>query len=383
MPKVQLTLLESRDICSGRWYGNNGLFTSDGRILLAPEYYEYNAGIDERKNLYSPDGGRTWQEVDNVLGRFHFIELRDGSLFGISYNNEILEKIPRHQLYKPFIVAVRRTANLDALLSGDYEDDFARADIPELSGNFGDSNNFICGTADHGLTELPNGDIIVNMYGHFRDDKTKIAFFPTDSCQYRTWNVITRDGGRSFQYLGTVADAQTWPIGPKGEGYCEPDLKRLHDGRIICVMRTGGSPHDGKNGYTDLVCCTSMDGGVSWSKPTRVLDHGVYPQIVQTQNGAIVVSAGRDGLFLATSADNGETWGGPVSVIDIDCSRFGITPTGYSCIGEVAPNEIALIYDDMRTDIEIPDRIPSGSTNADIAKLHRMVCRRYRVEIAD
>lgn len=382
MAKVNLTLLDTQLICRGRWYANNGVFTRDGRILFAPEYYEYDAGVDSRKNIYSSDGGHTWSEVDNVLGRFHFIELKDGGLFGVSYLNEVNQKIPRHQTKKPYVMAVRRAENLDALLAGQYEDHFISIDIPELSGNFGDSNNYGCGCADHGIVELPNGDLVVNMYGHFRGDQTKITFFPTESCQYRTWVVVSRDGGRSFSYLSTVADVQTWPIGEKGEGYCEPDLKVLQDGKMLCVMRSGGSPHDGKNGYTDLVCCTSYDGGISWTKPASVLDYGVYPQIVQTENGGIVVAAGRDGVFLTTSADGGQTWSDREIIVDAE-GPFGYTPTGYTCIGEVAPNEILVIYDDM--DDERPQPLPGSieGGNASFAAWHNVYARRYHVERID
>jgi len=382
MAGVKLTLLDRQRICKGRWYANNGLFTSDGRILFTPEYYEYDAVSDERKNLYSPDGGRSWTEVANVLGRFHFIERRDGSLFGVSYLNEIGNKIPRHQPRKPYVMGIRRAENLDALLAGKYEDSFVSVAIPELSGNFGDSNNYICGTADHGLAELPNGDLLINMYGHFRDDQTKITFFPTESCQYRTWVVVSRDDGKTFSYLSTVADVQTWPIGPNGEGYCEPELQLLKDGRILCLMRSGGSPHDGKNGYTDLVCSTSFDGGITWSKPASVLNYGVYPQSVQTQNGAVVVAAGRDGVFLTASADHGQSWSERLMIVDTE-GPFGYTSTGYSCIGETAPNEIVVIYDDM--DDERPRPAP-GTLKADnkvFGTWHNVYADRYRVEIAD
>lgn len=377
MSKVQLTLLDSQVVCKGRWYCSNSIYTRDGRVVFDARC----RGLEE-KNFYSPDGGKSWQVIEPVLGGFHYIECRNGSILGVGYGNEILSKIPRHQEYKPYIMAVRRAANFDALMAGEYEDDFVRVDIPELSGAYGDDSNFFCGTADHGVVELPNGDIIVNMYGHFRDDKTRITFFPTASYQYRTWNVVSRDGGRSFRYLATVADVQTWPVSEKAEGYCEADMKQLQDGRLLCVMRSGGAVHGDKKEYTPMYSCTSMDGGVTWSKPLYMYEYGVYPQLVQTQNGAVVTTAGRDGMYVIASADNGDSWQEPLFLTE-NVGPYGFAPSGYGSIGEVAPNEVVVLYDDNDPDNPMPEPGSDAAKDYIRGSCHRIIAQRIRVEVVD
>jgi len=378
MSKVQLTLLASQVIADHCWYGENGLFTKDGRILVSvtARSESQNGHI----NLYSADGGNTWKTVDNVLGGYHCKELHDGSIIGFSKFNEILEKIPAHQHKKPYVMGVRRAASLDALLAGDYEDDFISMDIPDLSMAFGDESNPCCGVVDHGIVELPNGDLVITMYGHFYEDQVLIEFFSSPTRQYRTWIMVSRDGGHTFQYLSTVADPQTWPIGPTGEGYCEADLLRVQDGRLLCALRSGGAFSKGREDYCDLVLCISQDGGITWSKPERIYDFGVFPQMVQTQNGAVVLTSGRDGMYLTASADGGASWQEP-EIMDGYVGRFGYSSSGYGCIGEVAPNEIVVIYDEIAD----PASLPALGSEEDKAyvkgSMHHMVARRYRVEM--
>lgn len=377
MSKVQLTLLDTQVISKHSWYGENGLFSKDGRILV--HVAERVNGQRNSLNFYSADGGHTWEKVQDVLGRFHFKELRDGSVIGFSAANEILEKIPVHQHKKPFVMAIRRAASLDALLAGEYEDDFIPLDIPDLSMAFGDDSNPCCGVVDHGIVELPNGDLLINMYGHFYEDQVLIEFFSSPTRQYRTWVMVSRDGGRSFEYLSTVADPQTWPIGPTGEGYCEADLLRLQDGRVLCALRSGGAFIKGREDYCDLVCCVSQDGGITWSKPERIYDFGVYPQMVQTQNGAIVLTSGRDGMYLTASADNGATWQEP-EFMDDYAGPWGYSSSGYGCIGEVAPNEIIVIYDEVMDPSALPALDSEENKTYVKGSMHHVVARRYRVE---
>ncbi len=374
MKKVKFTLLDSQVVCRGKWYGCNGLYTGDGRAV-------FSAGAGKEKGTYyTKDGGHTWETIGDVLGKFHYLIRRDGSLFGVSTHNEIAGKVDRKQKYKPYVMGIRRAESFDALMNGEYEDDFAYTRVPELTGACGDSGNYINGVADHGIVELANGDLLVTMYGHFNEDKQPVTFFVEPTFQCRSWVVASRDGGRSFEYLSTVADMQTWPVGPNAEGYCEPDLQRLNDGRLLCVMRSGGAFSQGRGCFAPAFSATSLDGGMSWSKPVAVNDHGVFPRAVQTENGAVVMTAGRDGVYIAGSADLGESWQKAL-IVSRHGGTWGFSPSGYHSLGLVAPNEVLLIYDDVDETKKMPR--PDSEAGKAMVKgsCHKMVANRYRVEM--
>ena len=380
MKKVQLTCLDTQTIVEGHWYTARHLQSSDGRIIFTYENVKEN-----KKDVYSADGGKTWQEIDDVMGRFNFTLLSDGSVIGFSMRNEIEEKIPQNQYKKPYILGVRRAASFDELLRGNFEDDFVRADIPDLGVGNGDHGIGFCGVCDHGIVELPSGEILVTMYGFFHEDRTPMTVIKAMNYQYRSWVIVSRDGAKSFEYLSTIADVQTYSELKLAEGFCEPEIKLLDDGSLLCLMRTGGQRR--KEFFTPMYSSKSNDGGKSWSAPNYVYDFGVFPRITQTQNGAVIVASGREGVFLSASADRGESWQEPLFVSENFASvrgHFWRCSTGYNCIMEVAPNEILLIYDDIDDTKEYP--IPDPTTNVmtsieTFESCHKVIAKRYKVEL--
>jgi hypothetical protein len=203
--------------------------------------------------------------------------------------------------------------------------------------------------------------------------------------QYRSWIIVSHDRAKSFAYLSTVADVQTYSDIKVAEGYCEPDIKLLDNGNLLCLMRTGGQR--GKDFFTPMYSSVSKDGGESWSAPNYVYQYGVFPRIEQTQNGAVVVASGREGVFLCASADGGKTWQEPLFVSENFASErghFWRCSTGYNCITEVAPNEILLIYDDIDDTKEYP--LPNPKTNVmtsleTFETCHKVIAKRYSVKI--
>ena len=78
------------------------------------------------------------------------------------------------------------------------------------------------------------------MTANFEED----TLAPTDrqsalETKYRNRSIVvsSTDEGRTWRYRSTVAA----PVAgdPVGEGFGEPTIERLADGRILCVMRTG------------------------------------------------------------------------------------------------------------------------------------------------
>ena len=230
------------------------------------------------------------------------------------------------------------------------------------------------------MIELPNGDLLISLYGHMHGDATPSQYAPK-MMKMRVMVARSSDRGRHWKLVTTVA------VDPKvgTEGFGEPVLCRVskgpHAGRILCLMRTG----------RELYEATSDDEGATWTKPRpRVfagLDvyrtelwvdqlrtfkdfHGkpldesnpdelrgavVDPDLIELRSGVLVAAFGIripqklcwqhpehpwNGNYLAVSRDGGETWGHVVRITS------GVLTTHYMAIEETpTDNEIFVAYD--------------------------------------
>ncbi|MFQ9800129.1 MAG: hypothetical protein ACLR23_15635 [Clostridia bacterium] len=149
------------------------------------------------------------------------------TLFGVGFSNVAIGHFdPSKQKKIPYLMKIMRAESMDALLSGDIQVSFAQVEIPDLAVGYGDSQDpkeYHTGVTGQTVIVMPNGDLIVPMYGQFKADTTKLSYFQNyDFYQYRVWCVISRDNGRSFSYLSTVADVQTYPVIRKRRGTVSP-----------------------------------------------------------------------------------------------------------------------------------------------------------------
>jgi Neuraminidase (sialidase) len=120
-------------------------------------------------------------------------------------------------------------------------------------------------------------------------------------------------------------------IAVNGGGYF-PVLIRLHDGKLMAVLR-GGAPHIGVKGRLDVI--TSTDDGKTWSAPRTAIDgpeDDRNPAFGQLSNGDLLLGYAVihgyddtglkllansrnerkvDGVYLMRSSDGGKTWSKP------------------------------------------------------------------------
>ncbi len=229
--------------------------------------------------------------------------------------------------------------------------------------------------AHRSIIEMPNGDLITTVYGHFLSDTAPSAYLPTMK-KFRTTVVRSRDHGVSWSYLATVAADG----GVGTEGFAEPVLVRLargpHAGRLLCLNRTG----------RDLYGTHSDDDGKTWSEPAPVHFPGidihqrqnwqslfatpeapadfplddmigsiVNPDLIQMQDGTLVCTVGvrapqkkysknwrapQNGDYLAFSRDGGDTWSNVVQFLS------GQPTTQYMGVRELRPGLLYVVYDD-------------------------------------
>lgn len=175
------------------------------------------------------------------------------------------------------------------------------------------------------IVDMEDGRWLLTMYGNFSKDRlTPPDHSSRKEVKYMMRSLVleSRDQGRSWDYLATIAAPREGD--PLGEGFVEPALTRLQDGRLLCVMRTGH--------HFPLYASWSEDGGKSWSDPVYTgLDRGCDPCLLTLKDGRIALTwghrfpagwsrisaksdaerfsyPGKGIVYLSLSNDQGETW---------------------------------------------------------------------------
>ncbi len=116
------------------------------------------------------------------------------------------------------------------------------------------------------------------------------------------------DCARTWEYISQVqANEEMFTRSPSCEGPCEPMIRRMPDGSVVMLIRTGS---DNPSFIT-----RSTDGCRSWSKPQRFDDIGVLPQLIPLDCGVTLAAYGRPVLKLrATSDPCGMRWEDPTEL---------------------------------------------------------------------
>ncbi|MBM3235380.1 exo-alpha-sialidase [Candidatus Poribacteria bacterium] len=147
--------------------------------------------------------------------------------------------------------------------------------------------------------KMPRG---VGPYTHrsmiaMPDDSLRCTYYshrPGES-KYHSGLLISTNRGQNWEYFADIAYDPEAP----SEGYCEPVMIRLANGDLLTMLRTGGP----------MFQTRSTDGGNTWSKPERVMDHGVSPDLCLMSNGILVCSYGRPNAGIMFSYDGtGRNW---------------------------------------------------------------------------
>jgi len=242
--------------------------------------------------------------------------------------------------------------------SADNLKNFARENpvfyIPEGAGPISDTNEWYGIYVYRTILAMPDSTWLMTLYGNFVAD----TIVPNDldakkETKYlqRTIIVSSRDEGRTWYFLSVVAAPEAGM--PLGEGFVEPALTRLKDGRLLCILRSGH--------HYPLWASWSSDDGRTWTTPVYTgLDRGCDPCLITLRDGRVALSWGKrfpegwsdlskegdKGRFkypgqgytnLAISNDGGATW----------INRKIIPNAGscYTTIFETAPNEIFMQTD--------------------------------------
>jgi hypothetical protein len=173
--------------------------------------------------------------------------------------------------------------------------------------------------AHRSLVTLDNGNWVASTYGSDSAD-------PSVS---RVYAIGSSDQGQTWSYLSTIGTGN----GPTGEGYNEPSIVKLADGSLLALLRTDNTQSG------PLMQAKSTDGGSTWSAPVQVADYGVDPDVIRLQNGALVASSGRPGVFIMVDmSGTGDYWQ--------EVPMYSGVGSGYTTLVELEPNLVGMFYDE-------------------------------------
>jgi hypothetical protein len=185
------------------------------------------------------------------------------------------------------------------------------------------------------------GEYLATMYGYFQGDQ-----------RYSLVLVESTDG-IDWKFRSLIAGADCKLTG--GEGPCESVTVRLKDGRLMNVFRLASNVPFGQT--------FSNDDGRTWSEPLAMKDaHSVQPSLAVMNDGGLVLTGGRPGIFAWINRDGtGQDWlqvdlqnhhntRHPTEQINTTPDITSSRTTSYTEVEPLDDHSVIVIY----------DRIPNG-----------------------
>jgi len=148
--------------------------------------------------------------------------------------------------------------------------------------------------------------------------------------------MVSTDNGHSWTWRSTLATMS------KDDNTAEPTIELNKEGELVGVMRR---EYLHKNPSMYLV--HSKDQGYTWSEPQTLFEFGVEPQLRQLENGVMVLSFGRPGVWVSFSLDGGYSWTKPLAVIAGDPGHRMKDSSGYTSMLPIGKDSFLLAYDDF------------------------------------
>ena len=149
-----------------------------------------------------------------------------------------------------------------------------------------------------GVMELPDGGLLLPMYGRIQD----FHFFGPGETT-RAFFVRSDDGGQNWEYYSTIAFDPAYI-----NAFSEASCLRLRDGRIVCIMRSHIMPTKRPD---NMYMAVSDDDGHTFAPLKRLNVWGYPTQMINLQDGRVLMTFGyRRGEFgvKALVSEDGVTW---------------------------------------------------------------------------
>jgi hypothetical protein len=219
--------------------------------------------------------------------------------------------------------------------------------LPQAKSGYDDVGKPYSGVTFHrSVIELPGGDLVASIYCWFKEDDTPSSYEPKMS-RFRCVLLRSTDEGHSWHYASTIAADPS--IGQ--EGFDEPVMIQLsqgrHQGRLLCLMRTG-------NRVDPLYQSHSDDEGQTWSPPRPLPMRGVDPDLIEMADGMLACTFGyriimeppspEHGNYLAFSTDQGESWDN-LTHLPFEPHSGVRRSTCYTSLREIEPGKLLVTFD--------------------------------------
>ncbi len=260
----------------------------------------------------SRDGGRTWQGSTSGFG-VGGEQLGDGTVLGMAYRC-----LPQPD--RPGWYSAQRFLSTDG--GHHFAEDVARLFVPEAKAAMGHGPH-VGPLFMRSIVQREDGSLVALMAGWFKGD-TALCPYGRGRPYSRSYLCESNDRGLTWRYLTTIGYER---IG--SEGYNEGSMRRLPNGELLAVLRTGNE-RDFKCQDNPIMWSVSRDEGRMWSRPRRMGVEGAYPSLAVLSDGVLVMSYGRPGAMLIFSSDNGRTWTDQTLV---DATTY----SGYTGVVEIEP----------------------------------------------
>jgi hypothetical protein len=339
------------------------LKAADGSIVL-----DAAVSVRKRAAVISADGGRTWKDCPATVRTGHDgsrCVLPDGTILAFGQHTRPAKGQPGR-----FRGSMWMSSDNWQTVRGPSP---TYVEMSQVVSGYGDGGlaTPISGPLFHGRSfSLSHGGLLATMYTNFVAD-TKYAK-TGEMHKWRCVLVKSTDRGKNWKYVSTIASLEQitdrkllrrWQ-----DGFDEPSLEILPDGKLICVMRTGTyvgekavetysdlsrtvvrkGKHMVSNGEPTrpIYQATSRDGGKTWTRP-RPVPHarGACPRLLLLSNGVLALSYGRlcrptQGDSIIFSADGGKTWTN-------ETNMFPGLSSGYTDMVETGPGKILYVFDSV------------------------------------
>ena len=143
------------------------------------------------------------------------------------------------------------------------------------------------------------------------------------------------DEGRTWKNLAVIASEP-------GINFREADLLRLHDGRILTIIRTDEPPYE-------AYLCYSTNEGLTWTPIRKTGFQGHCPRLFQLRGGILCIyrdmNPSRPGIGYSVTYDNGQSWHYGEALYESPSEYQGWgSACGYPAVAPLAGNRIFCVF---------------------------------------
>jgi len=172
------------------------------------------------------------------------------------------------------------------------------------------------------VIELPNGDLLLGLYGRNTGDS-----YDSASC------IKSTDGGDTWGSESIIGNGPT-----DGRSYQEPNLVLLANGDILALLRTSDDV---------IYASSSTDSGASWSTPQAKFTGSGSPRTICLNSGTLLcvyrakTTGSANEIASRISRDNGSTWTPDWAEFFVDVTEKAME---YAAPVEVVNGMVAVAY---------------------------------------